>query len=98
MPTSEYVIGIDIGGTTTSCGLVDRQGNLLATATIPTLPEDAASLLVARLQAKIAELCATRPAGARLVGIGIGAPNANYRRGTVEKPVNLHWEAEVNLV
>jgi predicted NBD/HSP70 family sugar kinase len=30
--------------------------------------------------------------------IGIGAPNANYHRGTVENPVNLNWGASVNLV
>ena len=98
MATLDYVVGIDIGGTTTSCALVDRQGQLLATATIPTLPAEAAERLVARLQREIEVLRATRPAGSQLRGIGIGAPNANYRRGTVEKPVNLHWGEEVNLV
>jgi glucokinase len=26
-----------------------------------------------------------------LIGIGIGAPNANYYKGTVEAPPNLKW-------
>ena len=26
-----------------------------------------------------------------LLGIGIGAPNANYYKGTVEQPPNLNW-------
>lgn len=98
MATLDYVVGIDIGGTTTSCGLIDRQGALLATATIPTLPEEAAARLVARLQREIEALRAPLAAGSQLRGIGIGAPNANYRRGTVEKPVNLNWGEEVNLV
>jgi glucokinase len=33
----------------------------------------------------------------RLVGIGIGAPNANYYKGTIEQPPNLSWEF-VNVV
>lgn len=98
MVSNECVIGIDIGGTTTSCGFVDRQGRLLATATIATRPQEAAALLVARLVEKLTALRATLPAGLQLQGIGIGAPNANYYRGTVENAVNLHWGREVNLV
>ena len=37
------------------------------------------------------ELCAAMPAGAVLSGIGIGAPNANYHTGRIERPVNL-WK------
>ena len=29
---------------------------------------------------------------AELVGIGIGAPNANFHKGTIEHPPNLEWE------
>lgn len=98
MATNECVVGIDIGGTTTSCGFVDRQGQLLATATIATQAQDAAVLLVARLHEKIKELRATLQAGLKVQGIGIGAPNANYGRGTVENPPNLNWGSEVHLV
>jgi glucokinase len=33
-----------------------------------------------------------------LRGIGIGAPNANFYRGTVENPPNLNWKGVVNVV
>lgn len=97
MTTRDCVIGIDIGGTKTSCAFVDRQGELLARATIATAG-DTAARLVARLYEKIEELRTTLPAGFSLRGIGIGAPNANYYRGTVENPPNLCWGGEVNLV
>jgi glucokinase len=93
-----YVIGIDIGGTTTAVGLVDRAGRLLAEATIPTRPDEAAVLLADRLHETIGQLRETLPHPAGPAGIGIGAPNANYYRGTVENAVNLRWGPSVNLV
>jgi len=98
MSISEMVLGIDIGGTTTSFGFVDLQGRLLAEVTIPTQAHESAQVLVCRLHEKIEELRASLPPELRLQGIGIGAPNANYYRGTVENPVNLNWGAAVNMV
>ena len=95
---NEIVLGIDIGGTTSAFGFVDRHGNLLANGGIPTEAQQPAAILVSRLQARIAALQADLPAGLQLKGIGIGAPNANYRRGTVENPPNLKWGASINLV
>lgn len=37
------------------------------------------------------KLCGSMPADAVLTGIGIGAPNANYHTGRIERPVNL-WK------
>lgn len=98
MTINDYVVGIDIGGTTTSFGCVDRQGSLLASGEILTLAQQSAELFVPRLWAAIETLCATLPEGGELKGIGIGAPNANRLCGTIENPVNLNWGAEVNLV
>lgn len=98
MARSDVVLGIDIGGTTTSFGFVDHEGHLLAAATIPTDAHESAQVLVFRLHEKIEEIRTTLPGAIRLRGIGIGAPNANYYRGTVENPVNLNWGESVNLV
>ena len=98
MSVNEMVLGIDIGGTTTAFGFVDRQGALLAEATIPTEAHESAQNLVFRLHEKIEELRASLTPNFCLKGIGIGAPNANYYRGTVEKAVNLNWGESVNLV
>jgi glucokinase len=95
---NEMVLGIDIGGTTTAFGFVDRNGKRLASGVIPTEAQQPAKTLVSRLQAEIATLQATLPPRLQFKGIGIGAPNANYHRGTVENPPNLNWGASINLV
>ncbi len=97
MQKHNVVIGIDIGGTTTSFGFVDRSGALLCEETLATQGTQPAYTLVSRLHDSIGKLRLTLPPAASIAGIGIGAPNANYLRGTVEHPVNLNWGASVNL-
>lgn len=93
-----YAIGLDIGGTTTSFGLVDRRGALICEATLATEAHQPAHVLVSRICEKIDALRTTLPPQSNISGIGIGAPNANYLRGTVENPPNLSWGAVTNLV
>jgi glucokinase len=96
MQTDNCVIGIDIGGTTTSYGMVDCHGRLISEATLATLANQSADVLVQRLCAVIDGLLLLPQTA--LAGIGIGAPNANYYRGTVENPPNLNWGMSTNLV
>lgn len=98
MRTGDYVIGIDIGGTTTSLGFVDRNGSLLCKATLATQGHQPADVLVSQLCDAIEGLRTTLPPQTIISGIGIGAPNANHLRGTVENPPNLNWGTSVNLV
>lgn len=97
MQRDDCVVGIDIGGTTTSFGIVDRNGVLICEASLETQAQQPAHTLVSRLQVSIEKLRATLAPQTAFSGIGIGAPNANYYRGTVENPVNLNWGASVNL-
>jgi glucokinase len=98
MQTHNYAIGIDIGGTTTSCGFVDRNGSLISETTLATEAHQPAHVLVSRLCDAIERLRTTLPPQIVISGVGIGAPNANYHRGTVENPPNLSWGAVTNLV
>lgn len=97
MLTDDVVIGIDIGGTTSSFGFVDRTGRLTGEETLETQADQPAHTLVSRLSDSIGKLRSTLPPHTRVLAIGIGAPNANYLRGTVEHAVNLNWGATVNL-
>jgi len=97
MQRDDCVIGIDIGGTTTSLGFVDRNGALICEATLATQAHQPARVFVSRICENIDELRATLPPLSVVSAIGIGAPNANYLRGTVENPVNLNWGAVTNL-
>ena len=90
----KLAIGVDIGGINTAFGLVDEHGDLYAESVIPTkkFPE------FGDYTAYVEELCAALRAMAdslsfeyELAGIGIGAPNANFHRGTIETPANL-WK------
>ena len=81
------VAGIDIGGTTIKGGLVDREGRVrdrfrLTTANFPD-PQPLVPALVEAIQARLG--------AAELLGIGVGAPNGNVYRGTIEQPPNLPW-------
>lgn len=84
-------LGIDIGGTNTVFGFVDREGKCLASASIPTNAQQPATSLFGRLAESAKTLLAGVKDKCELVGIGIGAPNANYYKGTIENPPNLSW-------
>lgn len=90
----KLVIGVDIGGINTVLGLVDRTGEVYARSSFRTAEYpffDDYSAYVEMLVRTLREPCAAMPAGAVLSGIGIGAPNANYHTGRIERPVNL-WK------
>lgn len=90
-------LGIDVGGTNTALGYVDQHGECLAESSIATNAEEAAAFLVARLAVKARELFAPLAGQCAVKAIGIGAPNANYHRGTVVDPPNLSWKGETPL-
>ena len=87
----DVTLGIDIGGTNTVFGFVDRNGNCIAESSIPTNSYEAAESLFARLSIEIVNLYKQIDGKYNFIGIGIGAPNANYYKGTVEMPPNLSW-------
>ena len=86
------VLGVDIGGTNTKFGFVDRAGKCLASASMPTDADQPAGQFFQRLQRNANLLFGALKAEHELAGIGIGAPNANYHKGTIEHPPNLGWD------
>jgi glucokinase len=94
---TEVTLGIDVGGTNTAYGFVDKNGKCIADSSIPTKANKSAADLFARLKPEIDKLYNTISANCVLKGIGIGAPNANYYSGTVENPPNLRW-GTVNII
>lgn len=91
MERMDVVLGIDIGGTNTEFGFVDKDGKCVLEGSITTNAQEPAEKLFERLFAKVTEMELQAGDGLQLVGIGIGAPNANYYKGTVEQPPNLNW-------
>lgn len=93
----DVTIGIDIGGTNTKYGVVDREGNVLHQGNIPTTQfedfQDYFNAMAEVIHKGLAEL----PASSRLVGIGVGAANGNYYTGNIERATNLRWKGVLPL-
>lgn len=92
----EVVAGIDIGGTNTVLGLVDQSGNIIAESRLKTTDYPRIENYVSALTKSVNDLMG-RTSDNKLSGIGIGAPNANYHKGTIELAPNLAWKGIVPL-
>ncbi|MBR5398024.1 MAG: ROK family protein [Bacteroidales bacterium] len=85
------VIGIDVGGQTTKCGVVDARGTVIAQTVIRTDTHDTVEPFITELAAALKKIIAEAGAEGAIRGIGVGAPNANYYTGDIENAVNLSW-------
>ena len=92
-----YVLGIDIGGTNTVFGIVDARGVVLASSSIKTLKHTDFDAYLDELHTEVNRLLEANDAVDKILGIGIGAPNANYYTGTIEGKVNLPWPSPLPL-
>lgn len=90
----QVVAGVDIGGTNTIFGLVDRTGKVYAENRISTKDYPEINKFITALSEEIKKLVKKDH---DLIGIGIGAPNANYYKGTIELAPNLPWKGTIPL-
>jgi glucokinase len=93
----KYAIGIDIGGTNTVFGIVTENGECIAEDRMRTDAFEDADEYVRVLTAGINVLINREKLEGNIIGIGIGAPNGNYYRGTVENAPNLKWKGVIPL-
>ncbi|MFM8348744.1 MAG: ROK family protein [Bacteroidota bacterium] len=92
-----YTAGIDIGGTNTKIGIVDRAGNLIRHTSIETTAYIEVEDYFRGMADAIRSLKADLPAGSEVVGVGVGAANGNYYTGTIERSTNLRWKGIIPL-
>ena len=97
MNENEIALGVDIGGTNTSIGVVDRFGTCAFKSSFATSGHQNVEEFLKRLTASIDKVSRKLPRGTKLCGIGVAAPAARHREGIVKNPANLHW-GTVNLV
>jgi len=91
-----FVAGIDIGATNTVIGLVDRDGNIPVEKNLLTSSYTDVQDFVNAIEKTIFEL--QKQAGNVVIkGVGIGAPNGNYYKGTIERATNLVWKGIIPL-
>ncbi|MEZ4906559.1 MAG: ROK family protein [Saprospiraceae bacterium] len=92
----KLAVGIDIGGTNTVFGLVDNEGYCFAESSVKTGAYPDINEYVNVVSNGIRELLQSLK-DCELIGIGIGAPNGNYYKGTIEFAPNLKWKGIVPL-
>lgn len=90
-------IGIDIGATNTTLGVVDRNNNSLFEDTFLTKADEGINSFLIRLIEKIRNAYTRFESSYQLEGIGVAAPGANYLTGIIESSANLKW-GNINFI
>lgn len=92
--TKTFAIGIDIGGTTTAIGLVDRRGQILFQKTLPTTGYTRVEEFITAIKEQT-EVMAERAGKENITGVGVGAPKGNYYTGEIADAANLPWRGVI---
>lgn len=95
--TDKYAIGVDVGGTNTKFGVVDANGTILVQDRIKTNAHDSVDGFIEDLAEKLQPMIDQFGGKENFVGIGMGAPNANYYAGTIEYAANLKWKGIIPM-
>lgn len=93
----QLAIGVDIGGTGTKFGIVDRDGNVLFSDEISTKNHAEVNSFIDELHSVLSTLIEKAGGIGRMKAIGVGAPNGNYYTGTIEYAPNLPWKGIIPL-
>ena len=90
-----YALGMDIGGTNTVFGVVDRDGEVICSDSVKTRNYPVLDDYIAAVAEKMNALIESVGGKDLINGIGIGAPNGNFYRGSIEYAANLPWKGIV---
>ena len=88
---AKFAIGIDIGGTNTKFGIVDKEGTIIQQGRLLTNEPDGVKDFIDELNNKLLPMIEANGGKQNFTGIGIGAPNGNYYTGNIEYAANLKW-------
>jgi glucokinase len=96
---SEYVAGVDLGGTNVRTGIVTREGELIARDERESHAEQGPEGVMAAIEASVDGAVASAGVGReRLLAVGVGAPGPmNWQTGVVYSPPNLPGWSNVPL-
>ncbi len=92
-----YAIGIDIGGTNSVFGVVDKRGHIINQGSIKTGSYKEINDYVNHLSAGVQEIIDQVGGSGNIKGIGVGAPNGNFFTGCIEFAPNLPWKGVIPL-
>jgi glucokinase len=95
--SQQLAVGIDIGGTNTKFGIVDRRGNILCDGRMLTNQHEDVHGFLDELHGHLSVLIAQVGGIDNIRGIGVGAPNGNFYTGNIEYAPNLRWKGVIPL-
>ena len=92
--SNQWIVGVDLGGTTTKLAFITLEGEIVSKWEIPTDNSDEGQNITSNianaLEEKLSELGQSKD---KLVGIGMGAPGpVDYESGRILNVVNLGWK------
>lgn len=95
----KWIVGVDLGGTTTKLAFLTTSGELLKKWEIPTDNSDEGRNITGNIAKAINEKLASLGENKnRLIGIGMGAPGpVDYENGVILNVVNLGWKENYPL-
>ncbi|MEM9850023.1 MAG: ROK family protein, partial [Bacteroidota bacterium] len=97
MQKKDAVVGIDIGGTFTKMGIVDREGQVLALERFPSHAYEPFDNFIEDLAGVYERMKQQIAADIEIITVGVGAPDTNCFTGVMEHPPNFDWGEEVPL-
>jgi len=95
--SNQLALGIDIGGTNTKWGLVNHRGDIVEKGEIRTDAYETIEAYIDALYNTLQPVITGVDDGYHIKGIGIGAPNGNYYKGTIEYAPNLRWKGVIEM-
>ena len=94
----DYYVGIDLGGTNTKIGVVDKEGNKIFTTTIKTESIDGYEISLNRIADILKEnLKEYEIPLDKVGGVGIGVPGPVVQTRIVKFFANFPWPENLNL-
>ncbi|WP_026572460.1 ROK family glucokinase [Bacillus sp. UNC438CL73TsuS30] len=95
----KWIVGVDLGGTTTKLAFLTTSGEILQKWEIPTDNSDEGRNITGNIAKAINEKLANLGENKnRLIGIGMGAPGpVDYENGVILNVVNLGWKENYPL-
>jgi len=96
MQPQNFSIGIDIGGTSTAFGIVNRRGDILTQGRIHTQDYETFEDFIEAIRIHLDPII-EKYGREHISGVGVGAPNANYYSGEIALAANLRWKGMLPL-
>jgi glucokinase len=90
----KWIVGVDLGGTTTKLAFINLDGEIIKKWEIPTDNSDEGKNITTNISSAINEqLEELGQEKGKLLGIGMGAPGpVDYKTGVIRNVVNLGWK------